>query len=352
MAFLKNAWHMVGWTSELNEKGFLHRTIANEPILIYRLQDGTPAAIADRCAHRFVPLHLGEQVGDLIQCGYHGLCFDKVGHCVKNPVDGAPIPKAAKVKSYPVVERFGGFWTWLGDPEAADEGLLPDYGFLTDPTRATVQGYMLTKANYQLAIDNLTDLTHIQFVHGEYQGSEAFPRIRNEVKQVGNTVYTYLTFPNGKVPMFYVNAVPDPEQSIDLVYEVRWDAPSNAKLTVRGYEVGDRSTMLFEIQSAHIVTAESEFTCHYFFCNSRDYAVGDPAADQKVREWQRIGFVEQDKPMLEAQQRSIGTADIMDLRPVLLGTDAGCMRVRRTLSSLLEAEARSATTASPAMAGR
>ncbi|WP_109477590.1 aromatic ring-hydroxylating dioxygenase subunit alpha [Paraburkholderia sp. C35] len=338
MAFLQNAWHMVGWTNELNDKGFLHRTIANEPILIYRLQDGTPAAIADRCAHRFVPLHLGEQVGDLIQCGYHGLCFDKAGHCVKNPVDGAPIPKAAKVKAYPVVERFGGFWIWLGDPASADEGALPDYEFLTDPKRATVQGYMLTKCNYQLAIDNLTDLTHIQFVHGEYQGSEAFPRIKNEVKQVGNTIYTYLTFPNGKVPMFYANAVSDPNKLIDLVYEVRWDPPSNAKLTVRGYEVNDREKMLFEIQSAHIVTAESEFTCHYFFCNSRDYAVNDPEADQKVRDWQRIGFVEQDKPMLEAQQRSVGSVDIMDLRPVLLGTDAGAIRVRRTLAGLLNNE--------------
>ncbi|MFX1675057.1 Rieske 2Fe-2S domain-containing protein [Paraburkholderia sp. A2WS-5] len=338
MVFLQNAWHMIGWTSELNEKGFLHRTIANEPILVYRLQNGTPAAIADRCAHRFVPLHMGTQVGDLIQCGYHGLCFDKAGNCAKNPVDGAPIPKAAKVKAYPVLERFGGFWVWLGDPEAADESALPDYAFLTDPARAAVQGYMVTQANYQLAIDNLTDLTHIQFVHGEYQGSEAFPRIKNEVKQDGNTIYTYLTFPNGKVPMFYANAVSDPDKLIDLVYEVRWDPPSNAKLTVRGYEVDDREKMLFEIQSAHIVTAESEFTCHYFFCNSRDYAVGDPEADQKVRDWQRIGFVEQDKPMLEAQQRSIGSVDIMDLHPVLLGTDSGAIRVRRTLAKLLDAE--------------
>ena len=339
---------MVGWTGEMNEKGFLHRTIADEPILIYRLQEGGPAAIADR----FVPLHLGEQVGNLIQCGYHGLCFDKTGNCARNPIDGASIPKAAKVKSYPVVERFGGFWVWLGDPEAADDSALPDYAFLTDPQRGAVQGYMLTKANYQLAIDNLTDLTHLQFVHGEYQGSEAYPRVTSEVKQVGNTVYTYLTFPNGKVPMFYLNAVPDPERPIDLVYEVRWDAPSNAKLTVRGYELNDRSTMLFEIQSAHIVTAETEFTCHYFFCNSRDYAVGDAEADQKVRDWQKIGFVEQDKPMLEAQQRSVGAVDIMDLHPVLLGTDGGSMRVRRALSSMLEADSRGAASRSPETVGR
>ncbi|NPT61637.1 aromatic ring-hydroxylating dioxygenase subunit alpha [Paraburkholderia elongata] len=338
MNFLQNAWHMVGWSHELGDSGFVHRTIANEPVLIYRLQDGSPAAILDRCPHRFVPLHLGKQVGDTVQCGYHGLCFDKTGACVKNPVDGAPIPKAAKVKSYPVIERFGGFWIWMGDPDLADESALPDYEFLVDPKRAAVHGYMITKANYQLTIDNLTDLTHIQFVHGKYQGSEAYPRIVTEVKQVGNTVFTYLTFPNGRSPMFYANALPDPEQPIDLVYEVRWDPPSNAKLTARGYAVGDRSKKLFEIQSAHIITAETDLTCHYFFCNSRDYAVGDEAADQKVRDWQRIGFIGEDKPMLEAQQLSIGNVDIMDLKPVLLGFDGGAMRVRRTLQALIDAE--------------
>lgn len=338
MPFLRNAWHMIGWADELVEGRFVHRTIANRPVLVYRLGNGSPAAIEDRCPHRFVPLHMGKQVGDVVQCGYHGLCFDRTGACVKNPVDGAPIPKAAKVQGFPVVERFGGLWVWLGAAERADESLLPNFDFLVDPRRATVQGYMLTKANYQLAIDNLTDLTHVQFVHGEYQGSEAYPRIKTEVKQEGNTVYSYLTFPNGRPPTFYQNALPDKERPIDLVYEVRWNAPSNAKLMVRGFVPGDRSSPLFEIQSAHIVTAETETTCHYFFSNSRDYAIGDPQADAKVREWQRIGFVEQDKPMLEAQQRAVGEVDIMTLHPVLLGADAAAVRVRRVLQALINAE--------------
>ncbi len=336
---------MVGWSSELTEGKFVHRKLSNEPVLVYRLQNGQPAAIADRCAHRFVPLHLGTQVGDTIQCGYHGLCFGPDGRCVKNPVEGAVIPKAAKVRAYPIVERYGILWVWLGEPEKVDEGKIPDYAFLVDPRRTTVSGYTLTKANYQLAIDNLTDLTHIQFVHGEYQGSEAFPRIKNEVKQDGDTVYTYLTFPGGKPPPFFVTALKDPEQPIDLVYEVRWNAPSNAKLTVRGFSVNDRTTSLFEVQSAHIVSAETDKTCHYFFGNSRDFAIADPAADARVREWQRIGFNEQDKPMLEAQQQSVGDADLMTLGPVLLATDAGPVRVRRILSSMMAAEREAQPTA-------
>ncbi|HSV84822.1 MAG TPA: aromatic ring-hydroxylating dioxygenase subunit alpha [Ramlibacter sp.] len=339
MGFLLNAWYMIGWAKEL-DAGFVHRRIADQPILVYRLPSGVPAAIQDRCPHRFVPLHLGKQVGDTIECGYHGLCFGPDGRCVKNPVDGAPIPKAAQVRSYPVVARYGVLWVWPGDREAADPATIPDYSFLVDPKRATVQGYMLTKANYELAIDNLSDLTHVQYVHGEYQASEAFPNLKSEVLQDGTRITTRLTLPGGKVPFFFANAVPRPDMAVDLVYEVEWNAPSNATLRARGYVPGDRTTPRFDIRSAHIVSAETQGTCHYFFGNSRDYALDDPEADEKVRAWQRIGFVEQDKPMLEAQQASVGDRDLLEMNPVLLHTDAGSVRIRRTLRKLIQNEQR------------
>lgn len=348
MAFLKNTWYMIGWASELSLSGtFVHRRIAGEPILAYRLVNGDIAAIQDRCPHRFVPLHRGKQVGDHIECGYHGLCFGADGKCVKNPVDGAPIPKAAKVRSFPAVERYSALWVWLGDAQLADPEKIVDFGFLVDPRRANVAGYMLTKAGYELAIDNLSDLTHIQYVHGEYQASDAFPRLKSEVLQEGNRITTRLTLPQGRSPTFFANALTDPEQVIDLVYEVRWDPPSVAKLTARAYAVDDRSKPLFDVQSAHIISPETETTCHYFFGNTRDYAIDDPTAEQKVREWQRIGFVEQDKPMLEAQQASIGEVDLMTLGPVLLGTDAGSVRIRRTLKYLIDAESPAAEVRSP-----
>jgi len=342
MTYLLNTWYMIGWSHELSAEtgpgAMVHRTIAGEPILVYRLGSGEPAAIRDRCPHRFAPLHMGKQIGDVIQCGYHGLCFGADGACVSHPVQGAPIPKAAKVRAYPAVDRWGILWVWLGDREKADPALIPDYSFLTEPGRANVFGYMVTNANYQLAIDNLADLTHVQFVHSEFQGSEAFPRIKSEVKQDGNTVRSFLTFPDGRPPAFFANAISDTSQPIDLVYEVRWDAPSCAKLTVHGYPVGNREEQLFEGQSAHIVSAETERTCHYFYGNSRTYGIGDLSADARIREWQRIGFNEQDKPMLEAQQQNVGDMDLMDLKPVLLATDAGAVRIRRVLKSMIESE--------------
>ncbi|MES2257065.1 MAG: aromatic ring-hydroxylating dioxygenase subunit alpha [Pseudomonadota bacterium] len=343
MANLLNTWYAIGWRHELQAGAFVHRVLAGEPVMVFLRQDGSPAAIHDRCPHRFVPLHLGKQVDDTVQCGYHGLCFGADGKCVKNPVAGAAIPRAAKVRSYPVLSLHGMLWVWMGQPELADPALIPDFSFLEEAGRASVHGYMLTKCHYQLAIDNLSDLTHVQFVHGEYQASEAFPDLKCEVEQEGNTVTTRLTLPGGRLPYFFANAVSDPEALVDLVYEVRWDAPSTAMLRARAYPAGERGgTPLFDTRSAHIVSAETEQTCHYFFANSRDYALGDAEADQKVRDWQRIGFVEQDKPMLEAQQQSVGDVDLMSLGPVLLGTDIGSVRIRRVLKAMLDAEVKAA----------
>ena len=338
MAFLKNTW-LIGWASELSEAGALvHRTIAGEPILAYRLTNGAVAALQDRCPHRFVPLHRGKQVGDDIECGYHGLCFGATGQCVKNPVDGAPIPKAAKVRAYPIAERHKALWVWLGDTELADPELIPDFSFLTDANRSVVAGYTLTHASAELAIDNLSDLTHTQYVHREFQASEAFPKLKVEVQQEGHCVTTRLILPGGRPPPFFTAALPA-AQPVDLVFDAHWNAPSLIKLTFKAYAPGDRTTPLLNAISAHIVSAQTATSCHYFYANARDFALGDPAVDEKVREWQRIGFSEQDKPMLEAQQANIGDADLMSLGPVLLGTDAGSVRIRRTFKALVDSEA-------------
>lgn len=73
--FPKNCWYMAGWSDELAD-GLLSRRIADRPTVLYRLSDGTVAALLDRCPHRFAPLSLGERDGDALVCPYHGLTFD------------------------------------------------------------------------------------------------------------------------------------------------------------------------------------------------------------------------------------------------------------------------------------
>ena len=337
MPFLKNTWYIFALSEEITHEAFVHRKIAGEDLLVYRQTDGTLAAIHDLCPHRFVPLHMGRQVGDTIQCGYHGLEFGADGRCVKNPVLDAPIPGKACVRSYPVIERDTIVWIWLGDPDSADAALVPDYGFLSEPGRRNVGGYLHTRANYQLSTDNLLDLTHVQFVHRSLQASEAFERLEFRVEQDTDSVTTWLTFPSGRPGPLFQKFL-DPETPLDLTFELRWNPPSCCRLRVTGNPPGESDKQIFETMSAHIVSPETEETSHYFYINSRTHDLDKPETDQALRDWQEQGFNQEDKPMLEAQQRFLGKRDLMSLEPVGLRTDGGALRARRLLTEKINLE--------------
>jgi phenylpropionate dioxygenase-like ring-hydroxylating dioxygenase large terminal subunit len=124
VSFLRNAWYVAAWSSEIESDKLLARRFLNEPVILFREANGAYRALADRCPHRQAPLHMGRFDGTTIQCGYHGLGFDGTGQCVHNP-QGA-IPRAARVPSYPLVEHHSMLWIWMGEEELAQTTLLPD----------------------------------------------------------------------------------------------------------------------------------------------------------------------------------------------------------------------------------
>jgi phenylpropionate dioxygenase-like ring-hydroxylating dioxygenase large terminal subunit len=130
--FIRNAWYTAAWTDEIAERP-LGRRICNEPIVFFRDRQGRIAALTDRCCHRSSPLHLGTVVEQGLQCGYHGLIFDRAGRCVYIPAQDR-IPERAKVPSYPVVEKDQLVWVWIGDPAKGDESKIVDF-----PITTTVQ---------------------------------------------------------------------------------------------------------------------------------------------------------------------------------------------------------------------
>jgi hypothetical protein len=57
----------------------------------------------------------------------------------------------------------------------------------------------------------------------------------------------------------------------------------------------------------------------------------------------RRAFLEEDEPMIRAQQDAMAGADFWDLHPVVLPTDAGAIRARRKLAHLLRQERKAGT---------
>src|SRR5947208_10186817 len=111
--YLRNSWYVAAWDREVSRRP-LARTYLDEPVVLFRKEDGTPVALQDRCCHRYLPLSRGKLEADRLRCGYHGLLFDADGKCVEIPGQ-ANIPPQAKVRAFPTQERVGWIWIWMGD---------------------------------------------------------------------------------------------------------------------------------------------------------------------------------------------------------------------------------------------
>ena len=115
--WLRNCWQVIAFAREIrSDAAGAHRA---RTASCCSARSGEAVALADRCPHRFAPLSFGRVVGDQIQCGYHGLCFDRDGACVRVPGQDS-VPARARVKIYPLVERHTFAWIWMGDAALAD----------------------------------------------------------------------------------------------------------------------------------------------------------------------------------------------------------------------------------------
>lgn len=338
MKFIRNTWYVAAWGDEVG-RALLPRTLLEEPVVLYRRTDGRPVAMQDRCPHRFAPLHMGQLDGDVVECPYHGLRFDGTGACVLNPHGEGRIPGAARVGTYAVEERYGVVWIWMGRSEDADASKIPSFGHLVDPSLRTVKGSTHIKANYQLVADNLLDLTHTQFLHARTQKTPDFLVVPHEVVQEGSTVHSRRWMANTRGAKSFMRNFPDPEMPVDQWTRARWDPPGLCRLDTGVTPTGRPETEGIRRNGSHLLTPETETSTHYFFANTRNYRQDDAAADADIREWQRVGFEEEDKPMLEAVQARMGTTDLMALKPILLSPDGAAMRARRIMQRLAAQEA-------------
>lgn len=341
MNYLKNGWYVAGFSEDLPAGGLLTRTLLDEPVVFFRTPGGELRALADRCPHRFAPLSAGQLTDNgHLMCPYHGLVFDGSGHCVHNPHGDNTIPKAAAVRAYAAVERDRLLWWWGGDAKRADTALIPDYSFAAKAhPDATIKGYMPTDCDYQLLIDNILDLTHADYLHSATLGSGALTRVAPKITDLGERQVRITWLSSGDVapPAFDMHLARQ-GQPTDQWTEVTWTAPSTLQLHVGATLQGEPRDAGFDSMNLHLATPERAGKCHYWFWTTRNRAI-HPEANKAISAIVRRAFAEEDKPMLEAQQRRIGGADIASLNPVLLPQDAGGVRARRKLAALMDAEA-------------
>jgi phenylpropionate dioxygenase-like ring-hydroxylating dioxygenase large terminal subunit len=161
-------WYPVMWSAQLAKKP-VGVTLLGRPVVFYR-EAGVPYALQDRCPHRGVPLSYGTQeFPGTLTCPYHGWTFDLETGVLRAVItDGPDSPLCGKVgvDTYPVAERLGLVWVFIGDgegePPPIDDTLpseLRQHAF-------TMGGRIdVRRGGWRFAAENGFDEGHAKFLH-------------------------------------------------------------------------------------------------------------------------------------------------------------------------------------------
>ena len=333
--FLKNCWYVAAEAREVSRQP-LGRILLNEPVVLYRREDGTPVALEDRCCHRRAPLHKGKIIGDRLQCGYHGFTFDSSGACVAIPGQDR-VPAAIGVRSYPVCERHRYVWIWMGAKEKADPALIPDFYYNDDPGWAAVGACLHVKANYLLLVENLIDLSHVAFVHASTIGSTEDTKAELRFERGDGYVRVVREAPGISCPpsMRRLGFAPVVDQKKIITFtpasNIWIDIPTRDAVAVEGRN----EPMQRRVMILNAITPETERSSHYYWVNARDFEQDSAERSEFFLKTVTFAFNE-DKDVLEAQQRNI---ELDYAAPqVNVHADWGGVHARRLVDQLVAGE--------------
>lgn len=296
-----NCWWVAAFGDEVDRTP-LGRWLLDTPVVLFRTEEGEVVALEDRCPHRQAPLSAGRLQGDAIECGYHGFQFGANGRCVRVPSMSSPAP--LRVETYPVREIGPLVWIYLGDRERIDQVPSPPaIDWMTDPAFAIRKGTMEIAANYLLLKENVLDLTHLGYVHGDsFQITDWVdpPVVTTE----GDTVGYRQEFIRSPLAPGYA-------LSLGLEPGAPWNRIGTGKLLSPAAH--ESSTEFFDPDSpdissgrncfAHLTTPIDSDNMLYFFVTGRNYATDDTAMDMLVQILVK-GFRE-DQDILEKVQSMI-----------------------------------------------
>lgn len=207
---IRNAWYVAGFSNEFESGQLKGSKIVGKPFVMWRSESGGVVAFDGRCVHKRMELAAGRFIEkDVLECPYHGFCYDASGRCIRIPsMPESSIPKRLRLKQYPVEEQNGVVWIWPGDLDKASSCRPPKTPEIGADEWSSISSEPMTiHANYRLLIENLLDITHFYPLHEGNVGDLEHSKIPVEFvedKVDGNhSVMTVRETQNYKQPPYF-----------------------------------------------------------------------------------------------------------------------------------------------------
>jgi nitrite reductase/ring-hydroxylating ferredoxin subunit len=182
---LRRYWHPVGLSSHATGTPCEVRMLG-EDLVLFRDGSGRPGLVWARCCHRGTTLYYGKVEDRGIRCCYHGWLYDVEGRCLDQPCEpegGAKHRDRIRQPWYPVEERYGLVFAYMGPPEKkpvlprfdALEELEPGEFIDVDDTSIGSGGDAIAPCNWLQHFENVMDPYHVPILHGTFSGTQFVP---------------------------------------------------------------------------------------------------------------------------------------------------------------------------------
>ncbi len=170
-----NFWYPITRSEDLAFNQPERVKVLGVDLVVFRDSSGDAHVLSDTCVHRgaslggaWSGLSAPRIVNDCLVCPYHGWEFDGEGQCQNIPSIGygKKVPARAKIDSYPVQEKYGIIFAFLGDlAEEERPSLLDVEEYDQDGWRANSVLIIEVDYNYERSMENGLDPAHNEFVH-------------------------------------------------------------------------------------------------------------------------------------------------------------------------------------------
>lgn len=299
---LKNFWYVCEESTNVTTKP-VKVTALGQRLVLWRDHEGKAHCMSDLCIHRGGALSDGWVDKDsCIRCPYHGWAFrGGDGQCTDIPANqpGRKIPPKARVDAYPVVERYGWVWVFLGDLPESERPPIPEFPEWGDDKWRTVRGSFHWNANYARVVENGMDIAHTPYVHAGSFGNPEEPQIQEysvTKQEFGGlaTVKLRPPAPSGLWKFFRTKERPPIDVSVGFFM------PSVTKLLVdlQGFEI--------LIYSSHLPIDDQHTLSRFIMF--RNFFKGRWADGDSIRRTVKIFY--EDQKTVEAQRPDLVPFDI------------------------------------------
>ena len=211
---LRRYWHPVGLASDATGTPRQIRVLG-EDLILFRTGAGEAGLLHPRCAHRGTSLYYGKVEQDGIRCCYHGWKFGPTGQCLEQPCEPGGGSRVGRMlqPAYPVAERYGLVWAYMGPPERQPvlprfepfENLAEGEFVEADDQSIGGGGPVVVDCNWFQHYENVVDPWHVLVLHGTFSGVQftdamlRAPTISFETTDKGVKVTSLRTLDDGSV---------------------------------------------------------------------------------------------------------------------------------------------------------